>query len=236
MKQSISIPQSVLIAGWNGNAFSDVNDRIGYFHCGYGHCRDEFTAHSHTSTKQQRFCLATRGDFSGKNKNRNEWDETTYAASAGRSFVLDTAGDGELNRVGTSTQRVGHVDADYRRKLFPNTTNATNIATHGTSDIDMFHNQNVTLSVAPIGEGAGALSYIFNLRLDPSIVYVSDTATYSDDSLSFTFGVNAAGGTTNIKRIEVQVRDTDANALITTLRAFTCNIGESPSLPSRPYQ
>lgn len=186
------------------------------------------------------FALQQEAILAAKTKIGNilthEWDETTYAASAGRSFVLDTAGDGELNRVGTSTQRVGHVDADYRRKLFPNTTNATNIATHGTSDIDMFHNQNVTLSVAPIGEGAGALSYIFNLRLDPSIVYVSDTATYSDDSLSFTFGVNAAGGTTNIKRIEVQVRDTDANALITTLRAFTCNIGESPSLPSRPYR
>ena len=62
--------QNELTEGWSGNAFSDVNDRTRYFHCGDGHCRDEFTAHSHTSTKQQRFCLATRGDFSGKNKNR----------------------------------------------------------------------------------------------------------------------------------------------------------------------
>lgn len=187
------------------------------------------------------FALQQEAILAAKTKIGNilthEWDDASYSVAAGSSFVLDTAnGDSELNPMAGTPRRVGHIDTDYRRKFFPVPTNATNIATHGTSDVDMFHNKNIALSVAPNGEGAGALSYIFNLRLDPTIVYISDTATYSNDPLTFTFGVNAAAGTTNIKRIAVQVRDTDANTLITTLRAFTCNIGESPSLPSRPYR
>lgn len=192
------------------------------------------------------FALQQEAILAAKTKIGNiltyEWDEFSYDATAGHSFVLDIAGGtDDLNRSAGTNQRKGHVNVEGRRKLYDNTLDlnvrsASAINNNKTNTIDAFHARNVNLSVAPNGEEAGALSYIFNLRLDPTIVYVNDNINYDNSNLTFTLTPDNAGIITNIKRIEVQVRDTDANALITTLRAFTCNIGESPSLPSRPYQ
>lgn len=162
-----------------------------------------------------------------------EWDDRSYDANASRSFVLDTAnGNNNLNRVGTTTQRVGHINADNRRKFFPTNTNATGIGTSSSTDIDQFHNQPTT--IAATVETAGTLDYVFTaLTLTPTITYASDTATYSNTPLNnFTFNPDNANAITNIKTIVVQV--TGASQTI-TLRAFSCNVGESTLLPSRPY-
>jgi len=157
-----------------------------------------------------------------------EWDDRSYDANTSRSFVLDTPnGDNHLNRVGTTAQRVGHVNADNRRKFFPTTTNATGIGTSGSTDIDQFHNQPTT--IAATLEGAGTLDYVFTaLTLTPTITYASDTPLNN-----FTFNPDNANAITNIKTIAVQVSGADQNII---LRAFSCNIGESSLLPSRPYQ
>lgn len=163
-----------------------------------------------------------------------EWDENSYDATASRSFVLDAPnGDNELTRDNNTTQRIGHVNAENRRKFNAiNPLNATNVGTFGNNDIDMFNGQATTIA-APL-EGAGTLDYVFTLRLTPTITYASDTATYSNSPLNdFTFNFANAGTITNIKTISVMVSGADTNI---TLRTFLCNIGESTLLPSRPYR
>ena len=166
-----------------------------------------------------------------------EWDENSYDPTSSHSFVLDTLnGDGELNATLGTPRRVGHIDADYRRKFFPVATNASTIGADGgdLDDVDDFNGTTNSLTVTA-GEGAGALDYVFDLNLTTTVNYARDTATYSNSPLNdFTFNPgNAPATPTNIKAITVTVTGGEQNI---TLRAFTCNIGESTLLPPRPYQ
>jgi Tfp pilus assembly protein PilV len=168
-----------------------------------------------------------------------EWDDNSYSATAQRSYVLDTLnGNGDLNRAGTTDRRVGHVNANYRRKLFDSSIaltarSATDTNTTGGNDIDRFNGQDTNISATLENAGKG-LDYVFALTLKPTITYASDTATYSNNPLNnFVFDFANANAITNIKTISVQVTGGDQNI---TLRAFTCNIGESTLLPSRPYK
>lgn len=167
-----------------------------------------------------------------------EWDESSYAPTASYSFVLDTAhGDNALKAIAGTPRRVGHINTDYRRKFFPRETNATNIGADGgdLDDIDDFSGLPPIALTVTAGENARNLDYVFiNLNLSATVNYVADTATYSNTPLNdFTFNPdNAPASPTNIKAISVTVTGADQNI---TLRAFSCNIGESPFLPSRPY-
>ncbi len=166
-----------------------------------------------------------------------EWDENSYDPVASRSFVLDTVnGDGELNATAGTPRRVGHIDVDYRRKFFPVATFASPIRRDGgdLDDVDDFNNTVTTISATAETAGTG-LDYVYTLTMNPTINYARDTATYSKTILDdFTFNPdNAPASPTNIKAISVTVSGGDQNI---TLRAFTCNIGESILLPSRPYR
>lgn len=163
-----------------------------------------------------------------------EWDEKSYDLTASRSFVLDTTGADELRRVGTTNMRRGHILAESRRKFFDANTTASPIASDGgdLDDIDDFNGTSNPLTVTA-GENAGTLDYIFNLNLNTSITYATDSATYNVSPVAFTFNPDNNATVTNIKTISVTVSGGDQNI---TLRAFTCNIGESLLLPSRPYQ
>lgn len=166
-----------------------------------------------------------------------EWDERSFSSTAQRSYVLDaTNGDPELRRVGTTNMRLGHVLAENRRKFFDVNTTASAIGADGgdLDDVDDFNGLANAL-VVTAGEDAGTLDYVFDLNLTTTINYGADTATYSNATLNdFTFNPNNAPATpTNIKVISVTVSGGDQNI---TLRAFTCNIGESSLLPPRPYQ
>ncbi|WP_041959802.1 hypothetical protein [Sulfurospirillum arsenophilum] len=166
-----------------------------------------------------------------------EWDENSYDATASHSFVLDTAnGDGELNATAGTPRRVGHIDTDNRRKFFPVATQASAIGADGgdLDDVDDFDGTSNLLTVTA-GEDAGTLDYIFDLNLTTTVNYVADNANYAASPLNgFALNfANAPATPTNIKVISVTVSGGDQNI---TLRAFTCNIGESTLLPSRPYQ
>jgi len=168
-----------------------------------------------------------------------EWDDNSYDATAQRSYVLDTLnGNVELNRMGATGLRAGHINADYRRKMFDTSIaladrSATATNTTSGNDIDRFNGQATTIA-ATLGNAGQGLDYVFTLTLTPAITYASDTATYSDTPLNnFVFDFTNANAITNIKTISVQVTGGDQSI---TLRAFTCNIGESTLLPSRPYQ
>ncbi|WP_442765436.1 type II secretion system protein [Sulfurospirillum cavolei] len=171
-----------------------------------------------------------------------EWDHNSYDLTASRSFVLTTVSpDTELDCNGTTFRRLGHVNADSRRKCSATGASASAIgADEGDggnfTDIDDFNGLPPTTLVVTAGEDAGTLDYIFDLNLTTSINYAEDNATYSSNGTlnDFTFNPNNAPATpTNIKVISVTVSGGDQNI---TLRAFTCNIGESMLLPSRPYQ
>ncbi len=168
-----------------------------------------------------------------------EWDQNSYDLTASRSFVLATVSpDTELDCNATTLRRLGHVNADSRRKC--STTGASASATIGAdagdggnlTDIDDFNGTSNPLTVTA-GENAGTLDYIFNLKLSTSITYAADSATYNVSPVAFTFNPDNNATVTNIKTISVTVSGGDQNI---TLRAFTCNIGESLLLPSRPYQ
>jgi len=162
-----------------------------------------------------------------------DWDDMSYDSNASRSVVLDTLnGDVELARFNGQLRR-GHVNAENRRKFSAIDLNATIVAISGNNDIDRFHNQPTTIAATLENAGIG-LDYAFTLTLTPAITYADDNATYSNTPLNdFTFDFTDPNAITNIKVISVTVSGGEQNI---TLRAFTCNIGESTLLPSRPYR
>lgn len=157
----------------------------------------------------------------------NEWDENSYDNSLFYSAVLDVSnGDTELNRVGTSTRRVGHVKQNKRRKFFSTITNASAIYLDRTSlynDIDDFDNKIVTMQT-PIPTDT-MKNQLLNFTITTKVVYVLDNATYSNSILDdFNFNTNPTNAQTNIKMVQVSVQGLDTNI---TLRAYASNIGES---------
>lgn len=166
-----------------------------------------------------------------------EWDHNSYDSTASRSFVLTTVSpDTELDCNGTTFRRLGHVNADSRRKCSATGASASAIGADAGdggnfTDIDDFDADAINISAS--AEGAGTLDYIFDLNLSTSITYAADSATYNVSPVVFTLNPDNNVTVTNIKTISVTVSGGDQNI---TLRAFTCNIGESMLLPSRPYQ
>lgn len=157
----------------------------------------------------------------------NEWDENSYDNSLFYSAVLDVSnGDTELNRVGTSTRRVGHVKQNKRRKFFSTITNASAIYLDGTSlynDIDDFDDKIVTMQT-PIPTDT-MKNQLLNFTITTKVAYVLDNATYSNSILDdFNFNTNPTNAQTNIKMVQVSVQGLDTNI---TLRAYASNISES---------
>lgn len=156
-----------------------------------------------------------------------EWDVNSYDTGASASRVLDTTAsanaDSDFNT--TSTRRLGHVLADNRRRLRDNMAAPT---TDGTAawgnaalqDIDDFDGRDENTTIA-----AETMDYIFNVQLHPTVNYISDTATYANQDMNFTFNANTTfTNPTNIKMITVT---TTGNGINMVLRAFASNVGES---------
>lgn len=162
-----------------------------------------------------------------------EWDENSLQND--RSAVLVTTGDAELNVEVNTTQRAGHVNADKRRKFFPNlATSSTVLGADGgdLDDIDDFHNDVQTLFANTEAANTGFDYKFSNLSLMPTVVYVSDAyANYGDNNITnFVLGTANAGTQTNIKMVEVNATNPALNASNFVLRAYSCNIGESELL------
>lgn len=169
----------------------------------------------------------------------NEWDHNTYNPTLFHSAVLDVAnGDPELNRVGATTRRVGHVNQNRRRKFFPDsqllpTRSATNIGKEGAetlftaNDIDDFHGETTTVQRA-LGTMQNRL---LEFSIATNVLYVSDRATYLDSVLNdFDFNTVPANARTNIKMIQVNVQGLERLDTNITLRAYASNVGESQIL------
>jgi len=159
-----------------------------------------------------------------------EWDANSYDPTASVSRVLNTTASGSADNDfdTTTSRRNGHVIADNRRKLRDNNASPTpddGNAAWGNAlleDIDDFDGKDENTTIA-----SDTMDYIFNLQLRPTVNYVSDSATYANQDMTFTFDANTTfTNPTNIKMITIQSRDTSNNINI-VLRAFASNVGES---------
>ena len=158
-----------------------------------------------------------------------EWDANSYDANASVSRVLDTTSSPSAHNAfdTTSTRRIGHVEADKRRRL-KDTNNTTRtvtlISNDGLIDIDDFDyvpDENISISNQD--------DYIFSILLNPSVSYISDgnsTLNYNTSNIEFNFSTTPiTSNPTNIKMITVHT--TGGNGINITLRAYASNIGES---------
>jgi len=156
------------------------------------------------------------------------WDDKLVLNTSVKPILDVTNGDSELNRYpnNTSTRRIGNFKANYRRKFDSNLTYASTVLgrsadTNTTSynDIDDFNG-----AVEHITSG-GTGDYITDFNLSTTVGYISDTATYSSSpTLSFDLNTSTVTPSTNLKIVEVKAKDSSGN-VITTLRAFSANIG-----------
>jgi len=153
------------------------------------------------------------------------WNETN---SSGILHVFDvTHGDSDLNRSpdDNSTRRIGHFKEKYRRKFYDQITEAN--ATLGHDKGNEFDGMGDFNGTDDNISSSGTGDYLMNLNLSTRVFYISDDANYSS-SPTLNFGdlnVSPATPTTNIKMVKVNVSDAHTNQIITTLKAFSCNIG-----------
>ncbi len=152
------------------------------------------------------------------------WNDTN---SSGVLHVFDvTKGDSELNRTATDkNRRIGHFKEKYRRKFYDQITEANSTLGHDKdndfNDIDDFNGQSTLVT------GGGSGDYLMDLNLSVSVFYIrNDDVNYSQHPLNLgELNISSHTPTTNIKMVEVNVSDNHTGDRITTLKAFSCNIG-----------
>lgn len=171
-----------------------------------------------------------------------QWDNNSSESGVGTlaaSDVVDvTAGAADLNR-SFSDFRVGHFQEDKHRRMTPDgdkrfATAALGIEGTLYDDVDDFHGQTATALVTG-ADTTTQFGYKKAYRTDINVSYVNDGAdgTFFNGNAvqNFAFTTLDAGGTTNLKMIEVSVEqdnsgtgDWDTTLL---LRAYVANIGET---------
>ncbi len=156
------------------------------------------------------------------------WNDTN---SSGILHVFDvTHGDSQLIR--HNNRRIGHFKEKYRRKFYNNSDSIEHNASitlgleshdHGVfNDIDDFNDANFSVANGGLGD------YIQELNLSVRVFYIRNNDVNYSQSPTLNFGeLNTTSHTpsTNIKMVEVNVSDGHTNKTITTLKAFSCNIG-----------
>jgi type II secretory pathway pseudopilin PulG len=153
----------------------------------------------------------------------NSTDELNYISI---NRVLDVKnGDPELERVGSSRYRVGHIQSSDRRQFFQYDNNFSH-QTMGldssdgsvADDIDDFHLTQVTVSAE--GKDGYKNQYFISNR----VFYISDSADYSQKHLYVTMDFSPISGTSNIKVIETNVSCNCKDTIL--IKSFVSNVGE----------
>jgi len=158
------------------------------------------------------------------------WDDKLVSETNVKHILDVTNGDSELDRYpdNNHTRRKGNFKTNFRRKFDANTTYASTTLgrigdtnTTAYNDIDDFNGNSEIIN------GGGTGDYLMDLNLTTKVFYISDDANYSS-SPTLNFGdlnTSLATPTTNLKMIEVKVANKANHQTITTLRAFSANIG-----------
>lgn len=159
-----------------------------------------------------------------------EWDANSYDASTSISRVLDTtaspaAHDAFDVNATTLIRRVGHINADKRRRLFDvgHAQRSPQAETAGFDDIDDFNGRDENITITPNNE-----DYIFTINLHSNVTYIGDgrgLVNYDNNVTAFTFDKDT--NTTNPTNIKMVTVTTTGNNMNIVMRAFASNIGES---------
>ncbi len=186
------------------------------------------------SSRTNEFSISQEAVLAGSTKIGNiltyPWDDKLVSEVDVKHILDVTNGDLDLDRFpdNNSTRRKGNFKANFRRKFDTNLTFAsvvlgrvgdTNASAY--NDIDDFNGVSETITSGGTGD------YLMDLNLSTKVFYISDDANYSS-SPTLNFGdLNASlvTPTTNLKMIEVKVVNRTNHQLVTTLRAFSANIG-----------
>jgi hypothetical protein len=164
-----------------------------------------------------------------------EWDENDISEECAPPVLHVSAGDSELDEVGTTDRRIGVPQKSDTRtfKCIDQEFNASPIGADGGDQDDIDDFDDTTIHLAEDTTGAGGKDYIEQTTIDivTDITYVSDDAGY--DSTTFYYNYDptaaiAAGDTSNIKSISITLTSTsgeDALNKTITLHGFSCNIG-----------
>lgn len=186
------------------------------------------------ASKSDEFSLNQEAILAGATKIGNiltfPWDDKLVSSLSVKHILDVTNGDSELDRYpdNNSSRRIGNFKANFRRKFDANITyasatlgNSTDTNTTAYNDIDDFNNVTQSISSGGVGD------YIKDFNLTTIVKYIDDNATYSSSPTLNLGDISTASATpsTNLKMVEVTVKDTTNNEVITTLRAFSANIG-----------
>lgn len=156
------------------------------------------------------------------------WDPVSSSEAAGvmsASQVLDTpvppAG---LERSAVADFRIGHFQAQLRRRLTPPTApRAASAIGAGANSISSLDGDS-----EPVGVAGGQFGYKKQWRLDTSVSYVTDVAAYAGTAINFAYNT-AATGPSNIKMVQVTATDITPGSAgnIVRLTSYSSNIGEA---------
>ena len=161
------------------------------------------------------------------------WDENSRVGDGQLAKVVDITlnGTGVYDRVGSSKFRAGHVRDAYHRQFheIDSPQRAIVTAVDGNSN-DLDDQRVVGQQLAQQFNAAlASAAYKQNYTIDISVGFVGD----GSGATAYTFPLAASGTPSNMKMVAVSIYKEDGK-LITTLRAYAANIGES-ELFSRPY-
>ncbi|WP_281950438.1 hypothetical protein [Nitrosophilus kaiyonis] len=153
------------------------------------------------------------------------WDEKSTDLNITLSPILDvTNGDDELDRETNTTWRKGSFKGTNRRKFYNTILYASTVLGNDTNDSDDIDDFIGTKSLTIVSNSN--YDYVKDIDLVTNVYYVNDKTAYNQKNLNFTFDINSAGASTNIKLIEVKVIDKLNNNIIAVFRSYALNIGE----------
>jgi len=156
------------------------------------------------------------------------WDDSSYDTTNNVLRVLDVSpsGDSELARDGASVNqnyRKGHIVADKRRRFFDSIANPGGVfPNNGTTDnVSAFDGATATIAAS------GAYDYKDSgITMSSKVFYISDSANYSSQDITFTLNNTSLANSTNIKMIELNTTSPVLGKSF-ILRTFVCNIGQA---------
>jgi len=160
------------------------------------------------------------------------WDPVSSPGGAimTLSQVLDTAnGDADLTRVAGTDFRLGHVTEKLRRRLSPVSAPRT-ASVIGGNVVPETSINDFNADVDNIGGAGGTYAYKKQWRLNTTVTYVDDTATYSDNNVAYDLPIVGVANPTNIKMVTVLATDVTPGIpgvpRQVRLRSYSSNIGE----------
>jgi len=162
------------------------------------------------------------------------WDQNDTMDECIPPILLVSNGDSELDRNVTTGRRNG-VDINSSAHSFlckNNTYNASSSLGKEGSDINDMDDFKGSTTLNNLSGGSGGIDYLQKntVNISTNINYISDSANYSGQTITFTPSSTSAPGSTNIKLITINLTSNpggsdhslDSNI---KLKAFSCNLG-----------